>query len=124
MTDRTLILNLRSGFFRFLSIPTFIILLCRLLFFGKEWDDPSVVPGKETYDDWADVCGLNAAGRTSVFPHMTDQWQELADRRTEKVLERTGSGSEDSSEPAPSVRFIRDNQAYIVDGKRQSIAEL
>lgn len=90
----------------------------------KEWDDPSVVPGKETYDDWADVCGLNAAGRTSVFPHMTDQWQELADRRTEKVLERTGSGSEDSSEPAPSVRFIRDNQAYIVDGKRQSIAEL
>merc|ERR1711924_5156 len=41
----------------------------------KEWDDPSVVPGKETYGDWADSKGLGAAGRTSLFPHMTEEWQ-------------------------------------------------
>lgn len=96
----------------------------------KEWDDPSVVPGKETYQDWTDIRGLDGAGRTSLFPHMTEEWQEVAEHRTEELLESTtskGDEDNDNEDPlslSPSVRCIRDDQAYVVDGRRQTIAEL
>ena len=38
----------------------------------KGWDNPSVVPGKETYDDWLDCQGFQFVDRTSIFPHMGD----------------------------------------------------
>ena len=94
-----------------------------------------MVPGKETYQDWTDIRGLDGAGRTSLFPHMTDEWQDVAEHRTEELLESTQHSSaskgddedNDNEDPlslSPSVRCIRDDQAYAVDGRRQTIAEL
>ncbi len=43
----------------------------------KGWDDPSIVPGLETYDDWMGTRGLDFAGGASIFPHMSKDWVEL-----------------------------------------------
>lgn len=88
----------------------------------KEWDDPSVVPGKETYGDWADSKGLVAAGRTSLFPHMTEEWQVLTEQKTKELLD--SMAVTDGDKAPPSVRCIRDDQAYVVDGRTQTIVEL
>jgi len=47
----------------------------------KGWDDPSVVPGKESYEDWKGEIGLNFAGGASFFPHMSDDWNSLIDEK-------------------------------------------
>lgn len=85
-----------------------------------------MVPGKETYAEWTDSRGLGASGRTSWFPHMTEDWKDLAERKTRELLESTASTSEATTEATiPSeVRCIRDDQAYAVDGRTQSIKEL
>ncbi len=83
----------------------------------KEWDDPSVVPNKESYRDWNDTKGLDATGKVSWFPHMTEEWQEMTNKKTKILLESSG---DDTS----SVTLIRDDQAYAVDGRTQSITEL
>ena len=80
------------------------------------------MPGKETYDDWKDTSGLDATGRVSWFPHMTEEWQEMTERKTRELLESTTS-SEDEEVPS-SVRLIQDEQAYVVDGRTKSVAEL
>ena len=49
----------------------------------KGWDDPSVVPGKETYDDWLDCNGFGFAGNHSFFPHMSDDWQDVVEENVE-----------------------------------------
>ena len=51
----------------------------------KGWDDPSVVPGKETYDDWLECKGFQFAGTSSFFPHMDDQWEDLVKEKTKSV---------------------------------------
>lgn len=43
----------------------------------KGWDNPSVVPGRETYDDWKGQRGLGLIGSSSFFPHMSDEWDNL-----------------------------------------------
>jgi len=92
----------------------------------KEWDNPSVVPGRETYEDWTDIRGLDGAGRTSIFPHMTEEWQDLAERKTsELLLLFTDEPSlVSSSSSSSSVRCLRDDQACVVDGRRQTVTEL
>jgi|AntRauTorckE5430_2_1112549.scaffolds.fasta_scaffold00556_2 hypothetical protein len=47
----------------------------------KGWDDPTVVPGKESYENWKGDVGLNVAGVASFFPHMSDDWIDLIDRK-------------------------------------------
>jgi len=84
----------------------------------KEWDDPSVVPNKETYEDWNGTKGLNATGNISWFPHMTEEWKEMTNEKTKILLES------ESSDNTSSVTLIRDDQAYAVDGRTQSITEL
>lgn len=50
----------------------------------KGWDDPSVVPGKETYDDWLNCRGFEFVGeRLSFFPHMSDAWNDLVKEKME-----------------------------------------
>lgn len=58
----------------------------------KGWDDPSVVPGKETYEDWlhdngetSDSSGLNFVGGASFFPHMSDDWLGLVDEKKDSL---------------------------------------
>ena len=88
------------------------------MFCHQEWDDPSVVPGKETYKDWKDTKGLDASGKTSWFPHMTEEWQELTEEKTKTLLESTTASS------SSTVICVRDDQAFGIDGKTQSITEL
>lgn len=86
-----------------------------------------MVPGKETYGDWTDIKGLDASGQTSWFPHLTEEWKDLAERKTRELLESTASTSEttNTTTTTPSdVRCIRDDQAYAVDGRTQIIKEL
>ncbi|KAL9191251.1 hypothetical protein ACHAXT_000957 [Thalassiosira profunda] len=51
----------------------------------KGWDDPSVVPGKETYDDWLDVRGFDFVGSCSFFPHMSDDWKDLVQQQVDSA---------------------------------------
>jgi hypothetical protein len=73
------------------------------------WDDPSVVPGKETYDDWKGVKGFGLVGDSSFFPHMGDQWKELVAEKQNGM-------------PATSkVYCLRDEEVCCVDGRTKSI---
>ena len=83
----------------------------------QEWDDPSVVPGKETYGDWVDTSGLDATGKVSWFPHMTEEWRDMTEQKTKALLESTDATQS-------SVKLIRDDQAYVVDGRTQTVTEL
>lgn len=47
----------------------------------KEWDDPSIVPGRESYDDWLGLKGFQFAGNLSFFPHMSDRWAKLVQEK-------------------------------------------
>ena len=64
----------------------------------KEWDAPSIVPTRPTYDDWKAVAGLDllVPPGTSIFPHMTSQWHELVNR---KVQELRRENDYDKTEP-------------------------
>mmetsp|Transcript_12485 Transcript_12485/g.23429 ORF Transcript_12485/g.23429 Transcript_12485/m.23429 type:complete len:445 (+) Transcript_12485:357-1691(+) len=48
----------------------------------KGWDDPSVIPGKETYDKWKGVLGMDMIGGASIFPHMSEEWVETVQEKT------------------------------------------
>ncbi len=50
----------------------------------KGWDDPSVVPNRETYDDWIGTKGFTFSGSVSYFPHMSDDWIEMVHEKVEK----------------------------------------
>lgn len=71
----------------------------------KGWDDPSVVPGMETYDEWQDVKGLGLAGDTSFFPHMQDQWEATVTDKQQKL--------------ASKVYCLTDSDAFCVNGSKQ-----
>ena len=92
------------------------LLILLFLPFGKEWDDPSVVPGMETYDEWTDVKGLDLSGPTSFFPHMEDQWQPLVDDRVQALPQESKSDEE-----SPILCCIRDEDVCYVEGRKNSI---
>eukprot|EP00531_Pseudo-nitzschia_arenysensis_P010044 CAMPEP_0116127462 /NCGR_PEP_ID=MMETSP0329-20121206/6852_1 /TAXON_ID=697910 /ORGANISM="Pseudo-nitzschia arenysensis, Strain B593" /LENGTH=420 /DNA_ID=CAMNT_0003621561 /DNA_START=149 /DNA_END=1411 /DNA_ORIENTATION=- len=93
----------------------------------KEWDDPSVILDKPTYQDWTKIRGLASTGGVSWFPHMTEEWYETTQEKTKILLETVDANDDDDDDKkttSSSVRLIRDDQAYVVDGKTQSIREL
>jgi len=62
----------------------------------KGWDDPSIVPGMETYDDWKNVEGLGMVGDMSFFPHMSEEWESLVDEKLKDLtLQVSCLGEED-----------------------------
>eukprot|EP00980_Cylindrotheca_fusiformis_P002727 scaffold629_cov140-Cylindrotheca_fusiformis.AAC.4 len=79
----------------------------------KGWDDPSVVPDRPTYKDWADVRGLSLAGDISIFPHMDDTWTPLVE---EKISEWNESKN--------IVRCLWDEDVLCIDGRRRTVQEL
>ena len=82
----------------------------------KEWDDPTVDPNRPNYEDWKGIAGLDLIGENvSFFPHMTEQWQSLVDRKMERMTSEAAISS-DSSSPAPTVYCLRDDQALRIDG--------
>jgi Peptidase family S51 len=75
----------------------------------KEWDDCSVVPGRQQNSDWDSVAGLGMVGPHSYFPHMTDEWQPLVDRKR---------GEDDGNK---SVVCLRDQDVCLVDGSARAL---
>ena len=73
----------------------------------KGWDDPSVVPGKETYDEWLDCKGFEFSGNSSFFPHMSDDWKDTV----EKNVKSQGLGN--------SVYCLREEDACCVIGNKK-----
>ncbi len=69
----------------------------------KGWDDPSIVPGLETYDDWKGSRGLDLVGGVSVFPHMSEDWVELVNDK---------KGSLDGDE----MITLQEQEAYCIEG--------
>lgn len=75
----------------------------------KGWDDPSVVEGRETYNDWLDCKGFEFSGNCiSYFPHMSDDWTDLIE---EKVKEQ-GLDKE-------SLFCLREEDACCVIGSKK-----
>ena len=72
----------------------------------KGWDDPSVVPGKESYEDWKSHPGLSMVGPRSFFPHMSDDWELLVGGKK--------SGMEEKE--AANVVCLGEFDALCVDG--------
>ena len=78
--------------------------------FNQDWDDPSVVPGMDTYDSWRDHPGLGFAGpNLSFFPHMSDDYKNLVTEKKELMGER--------DDAAFDVCCLRENCACLVDGE-------
>ena len=74
----------------------------------KRRNDPSVVPGRESYDAWRGISGLDLLGGASIFPHMAEQWESLVG---EKMV---GFNSH--------VYCISDSQMCLVDGEQQTVS--
>jgi len=73
----------------------------------KGWDDPSVVPEKETYEDWLDCTGFEFSGSRSFFPHMSNDWKELVEEKIKS--QNLGEG----------VCCLREEDAYCVIGEKK-----
>lgn len=72
----------------------------------KGWDDPSIVPGHGTYDDWKGVAGLKLVGTLAFFPHYAEgQWSEVVAVKGAQLKGRLGV----------ETCCLRDDQACYVD---------
>jgi hypothetical protein len=74
----------------------------------KGWDDPSVVPGKEKYEAWIDVLGLDILGGSSIFPHMDERWESLV--------------AEKKAGLKNNVYCITDSEVCLVNGEQQTVS--
>jgi peptidase E len=72
----------------------------------KGWDDPSVVPNRETYDDWIGTRGFQFSESLSFFPHMSDDWIELVNDKVK--------GKE-----ANSTCCLREEEVCCITGERK-----
>lgn len=77
----------------------------------KEWDDPSIVPGKGSYSDWIKCQGMEFVGQHSFFPHMSDAWSETV---RDKVNSHNLKGSN-------NVYCLREHDACCVMGERKLV---
>ena len=84
----------------------------------KGWDDPSVVPGMEEYDDWMGVKGLNLGGERSFFPHMSPDWEELVESKKEGILTMDKQCNKDSN----LLRCLQEDEAFCIDGDKSFLA--
>lgn len=71
------------------------------------WDDPSVVEGKESYEDWVGVQGFGLVGDVSIFPHMDESWEPLVEEKKTDVKFK-------------DVLPLREWQVFCVDGDTKS----
>lgn len=77
----------------------------------KGWDDPSVVPGRESYDQWQNCNGLGFVGDHSFFPHMSDNWEDLvADKKMK------------SADIGDKVCCLREEDVCCVIGAKQDLS--
>ena len=82
----------------------------------KGWDDPSIIPGRENYDDWKSVPGLSLVGGFAFFPHYSAEWMPL-------VEEKRKQASADGAGLSPdSYCCLSDQQVCCVDGSSKTIS--
>ena len=72
----------------------------------KCWDNPSVVPSKQTYEDWVGTKGFQFAESISFFPHMDDQWIELVNGKLK-------------GQEAGSTYCLREEEVCCINGERK-----
>ena len=86
----------------------------------KGWDDPRVVPGRETYGDWKNVPGLDwcGGGGRAFFPHYEpDEWGETVRvQGAELVQRRHRDKSSGVAVAVEEVVSLRDDQVWHLDG--------
>lgn len=82
----------------------------------KGWDDPSIVPGKETYEDWMNSKGLEMVGDCSFFPHMSEDWVGLVEEKKKDILNIDG----DDDDKEDRVICLREEDVCCVGGARKS----
>lgn len=75
----------------------------------KGWDNPAVVPERETHEDWAGYRGMGFAGEAAIFPHMDDVWDDLVEEKKQQL------GAEST------VYCLREWEACCVDGKARQL---
>jgi peptidase E len=71
----------------------------------KEWDDPRIVPGMESYEDWAQVPGLGLVGDKAFFPHMESEWETTVKEKS-RLLQK-------------SLYTLSDTMVCYVDGTKE-----
>ena len=80
----------------------------------KGWDNPAVVPGKETYDDWYGYKGMRFAGPdTSIFPHMEETWRDLLQEKTKQMIKEDGN--------CVNVYSLHEWEACCIDGDAEKV---
>ena len=80
----------------------------------KGWDNPAVVPGKETYDDWYGYKGMSFAGPdTSIFPHMEETWEDLVQEKTTQMIKEDGN--------CVNVYSLHEWEACCIDGDAEKV---
>lgn len=72
-----------------------------------------MVDEKPTYDDWANVEGFSFAGEYSIFPHMSDEWEDL-------IKEKKKANPELYS----SVVALRENEGLSVNGEEKVVTKI
>jgi len=86
----------------------------------KGWDDPRVVPGRKSYDDWKNVPGLDwcGGGGRAFFPHYEpDEWGETVRvKGAELVQRRHRDKSSGAAVKVEEVVSLRDDQVWHLDG--------
>lgn len=79
----------------------------------KGWDDPRVVPGMETYDDWQNVAGLRMCGTTAFFPHYVEsEWSEVVRNKGTELKDIFGL----------ETCCMHDDKVCLVDGAAKQIS--
>lgn len=76
----------------------------------KGWDDPSIVPGRETYQDWHNVPGLQLVPE-AYFPHYEAKWSNLVKEKSSELIGRAEI----------DVRCLADDQVCYVNGETRTV---
>ena len=81
----------------------------------KGWDNPAVVPGKETYGDWNGCRGMSFMGpNASIFPHYDDEsWEVVVQEKTKQTIEEDGDGV--------TVYSLHEWEACCIDGEAREV---
>ena len=77
----------------------------------KGWDNPAVVPGKETYGDWNGYRGMSFMGpNVSIFPHYdAESWEVTVREKTKQMIEEDGDDV--------TVYSLHEWEACCIDGE-------
>merc|ERR1711862_168672 len=87
----------------------------------KQWDDPSIVPNMESYNDWDDneYYGLdfyfnNKKKRFMFFTHMNDEWNDLIQKKKKELKKDNSNKDDDDSVVDVDLITLRDDEVFCI----------